>query len=68
MSRTLLSRVFYVIVRFDIAAQTVHEVNVMVVWLQVEQLVQPTNTTHHSEKVGGELVGAKTVKPKCTYD
>ena len=40
----------------------------MVVQLQVEQLVQPTDTTHHSEKVGGELVRAKTVKPKCTYD
>ena len=25
----------------------------MVIQLQPEQLVQPTDTTHHSEKVGG---------------
>ena len=40
----------------------------MVIQLQPEQLVQPTNATHHLVKVRGELVRAQTVKPKCTYD
>ena len=40
----------------------------MIVQLQVEQLVQPTNVTHHSVKVRGELVGTQTIKYKCTYD
>ena len=36
--------------------------------LQPEQLVQPTNATHHSVKIGGELVEAKTIKPKGAND
>ena len=40
----------------------------MVIQLQPEQLVQPTDATHHLVKVRGELVRAQTVKPKCTYD
>ena len=41
----------------------------MVIQLQQpKQLVQPTDATHHSVKVRGELVGTQIVKPKCTYD
>ena len=36
--------------------------------MQPEQLVQPTNTTHHSVKIGWELVGIKTIKPKGAND
>ena len=40
----------------------------MVIQLQPEQLVQPINATHHSVKIRGELVGAKTIKPKGAND
>ena len=40
----------------------------MVVQVQAEQLVQPTDATHHSVKVRRELVGTQTIKSKCTYD
>ena len=33
-----------------------------------EQLVQPINATHHLVKIGRELVGAKTIKPKGAND
>ena len=59
---------FKVIVRFGIAAQTVHKINIMVVQLLAEQLIQSIDTTHHSKKVGGELVGTETIEPKCTYN
>ena len=36
--------------------------------MQPEQLVQPTNATHYSVKIRGELVGAKTIKPKGAND
>ena len=59
---------FKVIVKFGIAAQTVHKINIMVVQLLAEQLIQSADTTHHSEKVGGELVGTETIESKCTYN
>ena len=36
--------------------------------MQPKQLVQPTNATHHSVKIRGELVWAKTIKPKGAND
>ena len=36
--------------------------------LQPKKLVQPTNATHHSIKIRGELVGTKAIKSKGAYN
>ena len=59
---------FKVIVGFNIATQIVHKINIMMVQLQAKKLIQSADTTHHSEKVGGELIGTKTIKSKCIYN